>query len=186
MVLKLLKSEIKSTAIFHDLYLNNSNGKYTQIDLVVATKVGIMVFEIKDYSGWIFGTENQTNWTQVLAYGKRKYHFYNPIHQNRKHIEDLKKFYYFEDIPFFSMIVFFGDCEFKNHLTLPSRTFIIKSHQVMGCFNTILQNNQHAKYHDKFAIADFLKQAVKNGESSLIREKHIQNIQMLKLRNKFN
>ena len=186
MVLKLLKSEIKSTAIFHDLYLNNSNGKYTQIDLVVATKVGIMVFEIKDYSGWIFGTENQTNWTQVLAYGKRKYHFYNPIHQNRKHIEDLKKFYYFKDIPFFSMIVFFGDCEFKNHLTLPSRTFIIKSHQVMGCFNTILQNNQHAKYHDKIAIADFLKQAVKNGESSLIREKHIQNIQMLKLRNKFN
>ena len=49
MVLKILKSGIKSTAIFHDLYLYNGNGKYSQIDLVVATKVGIVVFEIKEY-----------------------------------------------------------------------------------------------------------------------------------------
>jgi hypothetical protein len=70
MILKILKSGIKSTAIFHDLYLNNGNGKYSQIDLVVATKVGIVVFEIKEYSGWIFGTEDQRNWMQVLAYGK--------------------------------------------------------------------------------------------------------------------
>ncbi len=127
MVLKILKSGIKSTAIFHDLYLNNGNGKYSQIDLVVATKVGIVVFEIKEYSGWIFGTENQRNWTQILAYGKRKYKFYNPIFQNKKHVEDLKKFNHFNKIPFFSMIVFFGDCQFKNFLDLPSQTFLTKS-----------------------------------------------------------
>ena len=94
MVLKILKSGIKSTAIFHDLYLNNENGKYSQIDLVVATKVGIVVFEVKEYSGWIFGNENQINWTQILAYGRRKYRFYNPILQNEKHIEDLKNLYF--------------------------------------------------------------------------------------------
>ena len=104
MVLKILKSGIKSTAIFHDIYLNNGNGKYSQIDLVVATKVGIVVFEIKEYSGWIFGSENQINWTQILAYGKRKFKFYNPILQNKKHVEDLKKFYHFDGIPVFSMI----------------------------------------------------------------------------------
>ena len=31
----------------------------TQVDVVVATKKGIIVFEIKDYSGWIFGNEQQ-------------------------------------------------------------------------------------------------------------------------------
>jgi hypothetical protein len=186
MVLIILKSGIKSTAIFHDIYLNNGNGKYSQIDLVVATKVGIVVFEVKDYSGWIFGNENQINWTQILAYGKRKYKFYNPIMQNKKHVEDLKKFYHFENIPVFSMIVFFGDCEFKNLIELPSRTFLTKSNKVLNRFNEILENNQPAKYENKWEIVSLLKQAVKNGENSIIREKHIENIQKLKARNRFS
>ena len=184
MVLKILKSGIKPTAIFHDLYLNNGNGKFSQIDLVVATKVGIVVFEIKEYSGWIFGSENQINWTQILAYGKQKYKFYNPILQNKKHVEDLKKFYQFDDIPFFSMIVFFGDCEFKNLIDLPSRTFLTKSDKVINIFNEILESNQLAKYDNKWEIANLLKQAVNNGESSIIIEKHTDNIQKLKSRNR--
>ncbi|WP_396210114.1 nuclease-related domain-containing protein [Flavobacterium sp.] len=185
MVLKILKSGIKSTAIFHDLYLNNGNGKYSQIDLVVATKVGIVVFEVKEYSGWIFGTENQINWTQILAYGKREYKFYNPILQNKKHVEDLKKFYHFDNIPVFSMIVFFGNCEFKNLIDLPSRTILTKSNKVIIRFNEILENNQPVKYENKWEIVSLLKQAVKNGENSIILEKHIENIQNLKTRNRF-
>jgi hypothetical protein len=185
MVLKILKSGIKPTAIFHDLYLNNGNGKYSQIDLVVATKVGIVVFEIKEYSGWIFGNENQRNWSQVLAFGKRKYQFYNPILQNKKHVENLKKFYHFDVIPFFSMIVFFGDCEFKNSLDLPSRTFMAKSYRAMDIFNEILQNNQLAKYDNKWDIANLLKQAVSNGENPMIVKKHTENIQKIKTRNRF-
>lgn len=185
MVLKILKSGIKSTAIFHDLYLNNGNGKYSQIDLVVATKVGIVVFEVKEYSGWIFGTENQINWTQILAYGKRKYKFYNPILQNKKHVEDLKKFYHFDNIPVFSMIVFFGNCEFKNLIDLPSRTILTKSNKVIIRFNEILENNQRVKYENKWEIVSLLKQALKNGENSIILEKHIENIQNLKTRNRF-
>jgi hypothetical protein len=185
MVLKILKSGVKSTAIFHDLYLNNGNARYTQIDLVVATKVGIVVFEVKEFSGWIFGAENQINWTQILAYGKQKYKFYNPILQNKKHVEDLKKFYCFENIPVFSMIVFFGDCEFKNLIDLPNKTILTKSNEVMSRFNEILENNQPAKYENKWEIANLLKQAVKNGENSIIREKHIENIQKLMTRNRF-
>jgi hypothetical protein len=185
MVLKILKSGIKSTAIFHDIYLNNGNGKYSQIDLVVATKVGIVVFEVKEYSGWIFGIEDQINWTQILAYGKRKYKFYNPILQNKKHVEDLKKFYHFDSIPVFSMIVFFGNCEFKNLIDMPSQTFLTKSNNVMSRFNEILETNQQVQYESKWEIANFLKQAAKNGENSIIREKHLENIQKLKTRTRF-
>ena len=54
---------------------------FSQIDLVLATKQGIVVFEVKDYKGWLFGAGNHNNWTQVLAYRRRKYRFYNPIKQ---------------------------------------------------------------------------------------------------------
>jgi hypothetical protein len=185
MVLKILKSGIKPSAIYHDLYLNNENGKYSQIDLVVATKVGIIVFEVKENRGWIFGTEIQKDWTQILAYGKRKYKFYNPILQNKKHIEDLKKFYHFDNIPVFSMIVFFGDCEFKSSIDLPSKTFLTKSNKVMKIFNEILESNQPAIYQNKWEIANLLKQAVNNGENSMILEKHIENIQNIKIRYRF-
>lgn len=54
----------------------------------------------------------------------------------------------------------------------------------MNRFNEILENNQPAKYENKWEIANLLKQAVKNGENSMIREKHIENIQKLKMKNR--
>lgn len=53
-ILNLLKEGINPKAIFHDLYIQKPNREYTQIDVAVATKAGIIVFEVKDYSGWIF------------------------------------------------------------------------------------------------------------------------------------
>ena len=73
LVLKLLKHGIPAQTIFHDLYVTKSNGEFSQIDVVVATKVGLLVFEVKDFSGWIYGSGNQSQWTKVLAYGKQKY-----------------------------------------------------------------------------------------------------------------
>ena len=87
LILTLLKSGIHPQAIFHDLYITKNDGKFSQIDLVVATRVGIIVFEVKDFSGWIYGKGNQTKWTQVLAYGNEKYRFYNPIMPNTTHIK---------------------------------------------------------------------------------------------------
>lgn len=72
-ILKLLKMGIDHRAIFHDCYIRKPNGSYTQVDLAVATSQGLIVFEIKDYSGWIFGHFRQKYWTQVLAYGKEKH-----------------------------------------------------------------------------------------------------------------
>ena len=66
-VLNLLKGGINPKAIFHDLYIQKPNGEYTQVDVAVATKAGIIVFEVKDYSGWIFGNEHQRYWTQLFG-----------------------------------------------------------------------------------------------------------------------
>lgn len=177
MILKLLKSGIPHQTIFHDLYIKKPSSHYCQIDLVVATKVGIIVFEVKKYNGWIFGLANQTYWTQVLAYGRQKYRFYNPILQNKKHIQDLKEqLPQFQNVPFYSMIVFFGNCNFRNLDYVPNNTFLVKSSRAIKVVNEILEQNETAKYTNKREIVNLLYSASLNGENKDIRETHIKNI----------
>ena len=113
LILMLLRYGINAGAIFHDLYIYKPDGRTSQIDIVVATKVGIIVFEVKDYGGWIYGKGSHQKWTQVLSFGREKHHFYNPILQNKSHITQLQRILK-EDVPFFSVIVFFGDCELQD------------------------------------------------------------------------
>lgn len=177
MVLKLLKSGIPHQTIFHDLYLKKERGHYCQIDLVVATKVGIIVFEVKKYNGWIYGKENQAYWSQVLAYGKEKYRFYNPILQNQKHIQDLKKqLPQFQNVPFYSVIVFFGNCSFRNLVHLSNNTFLIKSSRAIKVVKEIIEQNEPTTYVSKREVVNLLNAAALNGESEEIKLKHIQNI----------
>jgi len=177
LVLKLLKFGIHPQAIFHDLYLKKRNGKTSQIDVVIATKEGIIVFEVKDYSGWIYGNGNYSRWTQVLAYGKRKYRFFNPIKQNQGHIKTLKQqLNQFKNIPFFSIIVFYGKCELKEIDYVPQGTYLVKPHRLFKVLKLIKRENDAAPYTDKKEVVRILKQAVKKGESIKGQEQHIENI----------
>lgn len=177
LVSKLSQYGVPSQTIFHDLYLKKYYGNYSQIDLVVATKVGIIVFEVKDYSGWIFGTGYKSQWTQILNYGRDRYYFYNPILQNAKHIEVLKKqLKQFENIPFYSIIVFYGDCDLKEINFVPNNTFVVKSGRVLEVVEKILSESKPANYSNKREIVNLLEQAVKNGENNEIVLRHSKNI----------
>lgn len=97
-------------------YIPKNDGTYTEVDAILIHTTGIYVFESKNYSGYIFGSENNRNWTVSLYAGHNnveKYHFYNPILQNKAHINYLKK-YIMQDIPVYSYIVFSNRCSFKN------------------------------------------------------------------------
>jgi Nuclease-related domain len=177
LVLKLLKHGIPAKSIFHDLYVEKRVGEFSQIDLVVAAKTGIIVFEVKDYSGWIFGNGQHREWTQVLAYGQDKYRFYNPIMQNNKHIGELrKKLKQFANIPFYSVVVFYGDCVLKDINFVPDGTFLVKSARVLEVLDTILIKNDLAPYTDKFEVVRVLKEAVYNGKNKAIQTQHKENI----------
>lgn len=118
-ILNLLKEGINPKAIFHDLYIRKPSGEYTQVDVVVATKAGIIVFEVKDYSGWIFGNEHQRYWTQVLAYGREKHRFYNPVMQNAGHIQAIRRCLpQNPGIPIYSVIVFLEVASLKMSLAM--------------------------------------------------------------------
>ncbi len=177
LVLQLLKHGIPAQTVFHDLCIEKQNGAFSQIDIAMATTEGIIVFEVKDFSGWIFGNGNHSHWTQVLAYGKYKFTFYNPIKQNKNHIETLRRqLKQFENIPFFSIIVFYGDCELKEINFVPERTYLVKFYRVIEVLNFIKKNNGPAPYYNKREILELLKQAALKGENASVQEKHVENI----------
>ena len=74
--------------VINNVMLPTVDGATTQIDHVVVSRYGIFVVETKDYGGWIFGGENQRQWTQSFRtrWGADKYRFQNPIRQNWRHI----------------------------------------------------------------------------------------------------
>lgn len=181
LISSLLDYGISPRAIFHDLILKNGKNNTAQIDIVVTTKVGLIVFEVKDYSGWIFGKGKQNKWTQVFSYGYRyrrvdKYRFYNPVLQNESHIKILKKqSKQFANIPFYSVVVFDGDCELRDVSFIPEGTFVIKPHRLSDVLDMIFENPD-AEYTDKREVMRILKAAVDNGNNTDNQTKHVENI----------
>lgn len=134
----------------------------------VATKAGIIVLEVKDYSGWIFGNEHQKYWTQILAFGKEKHRFYNPVMQNYGHIQAIRQCLPNNpDIPIFSVIVFFGNSEFKNVTCNADNTFIIYPHSIRQVVADIMLQPD-ANYGNKYEIMELFTTAVQNGDNSMI------------------
>lgn len=175
-ILKLLKEGINPKAIFHDLYIQKPSGEYTQVDVVVATKAGIIVFEVKDYSGWIFGNEYQKYWTQLLAYGKEKHRFYNPVMQNAGHIQAIRQcLLQNPDIPIYSVIVFFGNSEFKHVTCNADNTFVIYPCSIRQVVSEILMQPD-ANFGNKHEIMNLFTKAVQNGNDSMVVSSQIKSV----------
>lgn len=177
LVLKLLKCGIPAKNVFHDLYVEKQKGHFSQVDLVAVTEAGIIVFEVKDYSGWIYGRGDQQKWTKVLNYGKEKYRFLNPIMQNNKHISEIrKKILQFYDGPIYSVIVFYGNCVLKEIDFVPNGTFVAKSERVLKAIRKILKENNPVNYTNENEVIKILKEAVTNGGIIENQIKHSENI----------
>lgn len=165
------KCGIDKRVIYHDLYIRKENGTYTQIDLAVPTPQGIIVFEVKDYSGWIFGNGNSKYWMQILAYGEEKHQFYNPIWQNRTHINALRKLLPNNpDVPIFNIVVFYGNSEFKDlNYDTSGRVRVIYNTQVVELVKH-LKSLPPAEYGNKREVAAVLAEGVRNGRDPEIRQ----------------
>jgi len=175
LVLQLLKSGTSNDAMFHDLFVQKTDGGYSQIDLVILTNAGIIVIEDKCYSGWIFGNANNDDWTQVLKYGDIKHKFYNPIKQNAWHITHLQRILN-EPVPYYSIIVFSGECTLKDISNIPNKTFVIYPHHLWQLVNDIA-TGQPVNYRNKRNVHDVLKKGVDNGFNPTIKQRHGDDIQ---------
>lgn len=102
---------------FHD------GDKSVQVDHIVINQYGIHVVETKNFAGRIYGNEYDNQWMQVLAYGRVKYKFHSPIHQNYGHILSLNNVLKLSKEDFYSYIIFTGRAkvmtEFKTDVIAP-------------------------------------------------------------------
>ena len=178
-VSKLSTLGIEKENIFKDLYIDKLNGEYAQIDVVMLTDIGIFVFEVKNYSGWIFGDGSQRNWMQILNYGESKNQFYNPIFQNQNHLIALKESLpQLAKVPLFSIIVFDGDCELKKFNNIPQGIQVLKIEKLQALIKLIIKRRKLIEY-DKDELKTIFKKAVKNSKNQGIREEHIDNINLM-------
>ena len=131
---------------------------------------GIFVFESKNYSGWIFGDEDKLYCYQTLPRGRRskKEHFYNPIMQNQGHIRALRsRLPQNPNTPIYSIIVFYGNCFFRNVTYYSTDTYILHPHEVNNAVSELM-NRPNADFGNKYEIMDVLTQAVRNGNDPQI------------------
>ncbi len=75
---------------FNNYMMVDKNNKSHQIDHIYVGRQGVFVIETKNYSGNIYGTTEQRDWTQVLAGGNVRNTFYNPLKQNASHVYHIK------------------------------------------------------------------------------------------------
>jgi hypothetical protein len=163
------KSKQDQKYVINNLMVVNE-GKSSQIDHLVINRTGIFVIETKNYSGRIYGQEDQREWTQVLQYGKVKNKFYNPIMQNRTHIYALSK------------VIGRNNC-FISIIVFPKATLMTNSTTDVGNIGSFRRRyRQQAKeifsVEEMNSIYSKLLELKKNPQVSA--REHVQEIQQMK------
>ena len=152
-----------------------SEDKTTEIDVIMIYKSGIYVFESKNYSGWIFGDENHKNWTQTLPQGKgsKKEYFFNPVWQNKRHIQCLKNIVD-NEVPVHSLIVFSERCTLKkievnsNIAVLKRNSVAQEASKINNMYKDVLTTANVEEFYDR------LYPYTQVGED--VKKQHIENI----------
>jgi restriction system protein len=149
---------------FHDVIIPSSHGT-TQVDHILVSPFGIFVVETKNYKGWIFGSADQSTWTQVIY--KSKYKFQNPLRQTHRHKKVLSKYLSVKESSIQPVISFVGDVRFKTKL--PSN--VLRS----GLSSYIKQFEEVIFSDDEVERITRLLSKVKS-ESKISKSEHIQSL----------
>ena len=132
---RLRKYEKNGGKFLFNAYILRKDGDTTEIDLMLICSEGIFVFESKNYSGWIFGSENQRYWTQSFSDGKggsQKYKFYNPIWQNDTHIKALQWVLGDTRVNIYSYIVFGDECRLMDIRQNTDNYYVVQRKELLS------------------------------------------------------
>ena len=83
---------------------------YVFVDYLLLTPAGIVVLDLQDYNGFIFGGANIDQWTQMVR--QRGYKFENPLHQNAWRLQILRALV--KDAPLLGKVVFSSVSQFPK------------------------------------------------------------------------
>lgn len=154
--------------VFND-YKIVDEGMSCQIDHILINQNGVFAIETKNYSGNIYGTDEQREWTQVLAYGKIKNKIYNPVKQNNAHLYRIRKILP-KEFPLVSIVVFVQN----NTQHINSKVAI----PLYSLYDHIGKNRGITLSSEKIEEAARLLQEAQATE--ITKKEHIENIQLMR------
>ncbi len=153
--------------VINNLLFGDRTGQSCQIDHIFINRFGIWVIETKNYSGKIYGEEDEHEWTQFLGTDKEGRKFYNPIKQNATHIYCLKKYLNVKNV-FHNVVVFLSNADVShvssNNVYTESELPSIKNQ----CTDVRLTIGEMEGYYNKLLQLQ--------NRASISREEHIENI----------
>ena len=185
----LKKFEEQGAKFLFNIYVPKKEEETTEIDVLMISSKGLFVFESKNYSGWIFGSDNQKYWYQTLPAGRRKSHkekFYNPVFQNNTHVKYLKSLIG-NEVPIYSIITFSNRCKLMNVSIKNSNVNVINRYKIYKLVSSIYNDNSndelsvdqinkiYSKLYPYTQVDDVVKQKHINNINN-IRENHIHTI----------
>lgn len=89
--------------ILVNVQIPTDSGRSTEIDLLLFAPTGIYVFEVKHYSGKVYGGYDSSTWTEYYK-ARDSVTFENPLKQNEYHMSQLRNM--FPNINLYSYVVF--------------------------------------------------------------------------------
>ena len=155
-----------------DVYLPKEDGTTAKIDVLFMTPKGIFVINSKNYSGNIYGAEDEAEWIQ--SFDNSSIRFLNPIMENRVSIECLKKVIG-EELPIYSMIVFSDESYLKNVPAFLRDTFVVNNSKLNRVLRTILNSTEQlVSFRD---IEELQKELFPLSQvTEMEKEEHIKNV----------
>lgn len=134
--------------VLQNVYVPRNDGSTSEIDVVLISTKGIFVIESKNFAGYIFGNDKNKNWTVSLYAGKdwlgfkktEKHQFYNPIWQNKAHINALRNMINVS-APYYSVIVFSSRGELKSVAYDLDKAVVLKTNQLKHYLSTVQNTN---------------------------------------------
>jgi len=102
--------------ILRNIYVPHWQGKTTEIDLVLIHARGFYVIESKNFSGEVFGDEDDKLWKARYPArgGHSTYEFDNPIGQNKTHVRALRQYIsFYGNFPVRSVVTYGDWCTLK-------------------------------------------------------------------------
>lgn len=159
--------------ILNNIYIPYKD-KTSEVDVLLLHETGIYVFESKNYSGWIFGDEDQYKWTQMINKNTKK-KFYNPIKQNITHINALSKFLGIDRTKMKSYIVFSERCELKKVPENNEQYKVLKRNRLSEFIKVDIEKSEDI-FTDEEIRNIFEKLKPLTNASEEVKKKHIENI----------
>jgi hypothetical protein len=171
-----LTKKLGKHAVLTNLYLDSKNTETTEIDVLAVTQKGIYVFEMKNYGGYIYGSQKDQYWTQAMnRFVKHK--FYNPLRQNYAHIKAVESYLKINTEHIIPVIVFSNRSKLsKINVGIDDKVF--QYNNALKYVKNIEKKGSNVFSIDEVSIV--LKQLIeKTNMPQEIKEKHIEEVKQM-------